>query len=124
MKNPFNPTFGDVPQLFIDKGKSEKLVELIQNSEFARSFFITGVRGSGKTSFMSKVMRDFSKDKNCYAINLINKEDMIETLCSKLTNAIQRVHGTIEAVSVSGISVKTSISEMSNEERLENLLKK
>lgn len=116
MKNPFNPTFGDVPQLFIDNGKSEKLVELIQNSEFARLFFITGVRGSGKTSFMSKVMKDFSKDKNCYAINLINKEDMIETSCSKLTNAIQRVHGTIGAVSVSGISVKTSTSEMSNEE--------
>ena len=35
MRNPFNPTFGDVPQLFIDDGESEKLVELIQNSEFA-----------------------------------------------------------------------------------------
>lgn len=124
MRNPFNPTFGDVPQLFIDDGESEKLVELIRNSDFARSFFVTGVRGAGKTSFMSKVMKKFAEDKNCYAINLINKEDMVDTLCSKLANAIHRIHGTIDSVSVSGVSVKTLLTEMSNEERLESLLRK
>ena len=84
MRNPFNPTFGDVPQLFIDDGESERLVELIQNSDFARSFFVTGVRGAGKTSFMSKVMKKFAEDKNCYAINLINKVSTMSSLLIKL----------------------------------------
>lgn len=39
MKNPFNPTFGDVPALFLDKEQQvTKLVSLIQQSDFARSF--------------------------------------------------------------------------------------
>lgn len=54
-KNPFNPTFGDVPNIFLDKQK--QVDELIQTSDFARSFFITGVRGSGKTSFLTKNIR-------------------------------------------------------------------
>ena len=51
-KNPFNPTFGDVPNIFLDKQKQvDELIQTIQTSDFARSFFITGVRGSRKTSF-------------------------------------------------------------------------
>lgn len=55
-KNPFNPTFDDVPNIFLDKQKQvDELIQTIQISDFARSFFITGVRGSGKTSFLTKI---------------------------------------------------------------------
>lgn len=46
MKNPFNPTFGDVPELFLKSSapnEVEKIKKLITNSDFARSIFITGV---------------------------------------------------------------------------------
>lgn len=36
MKNPFNPTFGDVPRLFIGNGEEEKIIELIRESDFDR----------------------------------------------------------------------------------------
>lgn len=63
MQNPFNPTFGDVPKIYLDTGnQAESLAALIKNSEFARSFFITGVRGSGKTTFMTQVETLLSQD--------------------------------------------------------------
>lgn len=47
--NPFNPTFGDVPKILIDNDpKTTDIYKLVQQSPFARSFFITGVRGSEK----------------------------------------------------------------------------
>lgn len=49
---PLNPTFGDVPKIFLDTDtRINDLISKIKTSDFARSFFITGVRGSGKTVF-------------------------------------------------------------------------
>lgn len=124
MKNPFNPTFGDVPRLFIGNGEEEKIIELIRESDFARSFFITGVRGSGKTAFLNYVMNVFKEDKNCYALTVINKDDLIDTLCSKLENMVYHFQRKVDSISISGISVKSMNTQMSYEERLEKVLDK
>ena len=58
--NPFNPTFGDVPKILIDNDpKTTDIYKLVQQSPFARSFFITGVRGSGKTVLLSHLTKMF-----------------------------------------------------------------
>ncbi|MBN2918198.1 hypothetical protein [Ligilactobacillus salivarius] len=47
--NPFNPTFGDIPELFLQaENNPQDVANLIRESKFSRSFFITGVRGSEK----------------------------------------------------------------------------
>ena len=46
--NPFNPTFSDVPDIFLDRQKQvDDLIQTIKESTFARSFFVTGIRSSG-----------------------------------------------------------------------------
>ena len=87
-----------MPKIYLGKDRPEELAKLIQNSEFARSFFITGVRGSGKTAYMTKVEHLLSKDPNCFCIDLINDNDLIESfinrlkeiLTSKFTNILKK----------------------------------
>lgn len=119
MKNPFNPTFGDVPRLFIGNGEEEKIIELIREGDFA-----AGVRGSGKTAFLNYVINVFKEDKNCYALTVINKDDLIDTLCSKLENMIYHFQRKVDSISISGIPVKSMNTQMSYEERLEKVLDK
>lgn len=62
VNNPFNPTFGDVPKIFLDTDtRINDLISKIKTSDFARSFFITGVRGSGKTVFLNAVAQNWIK---------------------------------------------------------------
>ncbi len=90
MTNPFNPTFGDVPKIYFDtENKVKKLVQTIQQSEFARSFFITGVRGSGKTSFMTQVEHLLQQDERCICIDLINDESLLTSFIQQLSAASQ-----------------------------------
>ncbi|MFR0580794.1 P-loop NTPase fold protein [Limosilactobacillus mucosae] len=90
MQNPFNPTFGDVPKIYLDNGnQAESLAELIQNSEFSRSFFITGVRGSGKTTFMTQVETLLTHDSKCLPISLINDEHLLESFVNQLAHAVE-----------------------------------
>lgn len=90
MQNPFNPTFGDVPKIYLDTGnQAESLAALIKNSEFARSFFITGVRGSGKTTFMTQVETLLSQDLQCLPISLINDEHLLSSFVHQLERAVE-----------------------------------
>ncbi|KOF04734.1 hypothetical protein HF82_11140, partial [Limosilactobacillus reuteri] len=80
-KNPFNPTFGDVPKIYLDTDeRAAKLVTTIKESDFARSFFITGVRGSGKTSFMTQVEHELNKGGWELTINFWFSNSKIRTM--------------------------------------------
>lgn len=81
MKNPFNPTFGDVPKIFLDTdSRVNELISTIQESEFARSFFITGVCGSGKTVFLNAVAHKLRHNPNCYHVNVLNQDNLVLSL--------------------------------------------
>lgn len=51
--NPFNPTFGDVPKIFLDRSKQINIV--IEGFEEPvspyQTTFVYGLHGSGKTTF-------------------------------------------------------------------------
>ena len=57
-------------------------------SEYAnqRTFMITGVRGSGKTVFMTDIQNRFSKQKNWITVELNPAKDMLTALAAKLYN--------------------------------------
>lgn len=62
-KNPFNPSFGRVPRLFLDRSKIVKqLEEDIQDPD---SPFLTtlvyGMRGSGKTTLLTDISHNMMK---------------------------------------------------------------
>ncbi len=107
-KNPFNPTFGDVPKIYLDTNeRAAKLVTTIKESDFARSFFITGVRGSGKTSFMTQVENELSKDKNCHCIDLVNDESLLSSFIDQLGKASKtKIQHIIEELGIKSINFK------------------
>lgn len=133
MKNPFNPNFGEVPQILIQNDETDKLVHLIQESEFARSFFITGVQGSGKTTFLNKAMNEFQNDKNCIDLTITNKEDLVTTLCSTLESEIgvhylinlsyeERLEIVFTQIKNQNKYVVIAIDDMTNTEEIQDFL--
>ncbi|MDF7638275.1 ATP-binding protein [Lactobacillus sp. ESL0791] len=127
MKNPFNPTFGDVPQIFLDKGKQvADLVNLIKESQFSRSFFITGVRGSGKTAFLTQIANEFKQDENCYYVDLLNREGILTSLAHKLDqqlhSRVNRLFNNINTFSIGGLTVGRVVETPEVDEILEELM--
>ena len=71
--NPFNPTFGDVPKIFLDRSK--QLNTVIKGLEEPvspyQTTFVYSLRGSGKTTFLSYISNQMSKKDNWVVINQI-----------------------------------------------------
>ena len=88
MNNPFILTFGREPINFIPR--IDYLQEVKENfySETRpnQAFMITGVRGTGKTVFLSKLASEFEKNKDWIVIDLNPQRDMLESLASQLYN--------------------------------------
>ena len=126
-KNPFNPTFGDVPNIFLDKQKQvDELIQTIQTSDFARSFFITGVRGSGKTSFLTKISEQLQDDPNCYLIDLINENGILTTLARKLYHQngskLSELFDSLNSISIGGVAIEREKEIPNIEIMLEELM--
>ncbi|WEV39949.1 ATP-binding protein [Lactobacillus sp. ESL0681] len=128
MINPFNPTFGDVPNIFLDKNKQvRELVSLIKQSQFARSFFITGVRGSGKTAFLTQLAKKFQQDDQCYYIDLLNRDGILTSLAHKLDHQVHsqtnRAFRNINSFSFGSVSISREVEIPEVDEILDDLLK-
>lgn len=129
MNNPFNPTFGDIPKIFLDTDtRINDLISKIKTSDFARSFFITGVRGSGKTAFLNAVAQKLDQDDNCYRINLINKDNLVASLTKKLAikteSVFQKALNNVNPITVRGINIDLNSSETEYDIVLEKILEK
>ncbi|MDF7669170.1 ATP-binding protein [Lactobacillus sp. ESL0703] len=127
MINPFNPTFGDVPPIFLDKNKQvNDLVKLIKESQFSRSFFVTGVRGSGKTAYLTQLAKQFKQDDNCYYVDLLNRNGILTSLAHKLDHQVHskanRLFNSINSLSLGGVSVSREIEVPEVDEILEDLM--
>lgn len=63
-KNPFRPSFGSVPPIFLDREDMTNTVaeEIKEENSPYRTTLIYGLRGSGKTSFLVDVCNAVEKD--------------------------------------------------------------
>ena len=87
MNNPFNITFGKIPNNSIITRTSE--LEQIYNSfnseqPNSQVYILTGVRGSGKTVAMTVVSDYYANKKEWICVELNPETDMLEQLASKL----------------------------------------
>lgn len=112
IKNPFNPTFGDVPKLFLRSDKTNEvnnIIKMINESDFARSIFITGVRGVGKTSLMMRVVEQLNLNKDFYIVDLINREGILSswfrTLNDEVNSKLKQTIQSINEISIGGIEI-------------------
>lgn len=85
MNNPFELTFGLKPSNYISRLKqSDEIISNFKSKTGNKSFFITGVRGTGKTVMLSHISKQFENEKNWIVIELIPNYDMLEQFASAL----------------------------------------
>lgn len=95
--NPFNPTFGDVPKIFLDRSKQLNTVikSLEESVSPYQTTFVYGLRGSGKTTFLSDISNQMSKKDNWIVINLAVEEDLLITLVkliyARMSNKFRKI---------------------------------
>ena len=86
MNNPFSLAFGNTPYIEIDRSNLEFDIVGDFNSEHSVSnaYMITGVRGSGKTVYMTNICKKLRQDKRWIVIDVSPEEDIIKQIAYKL----------------------------------------
>ena len=112
MYNPFNPSFGEVPSIFIDRSEiARKLIKELDNPNTPyKSTIIYGMRGVGKTTFLTQIGNELSKQKKWIVANLAMGLDLFPYLINELYNqsptSIKKLFSQIEGFSVSVLGLQ------------------
>lgn len=87
-ENPFTMDFGREPTELIPRLKTmDELVSTFTSEVPSQHIaMITGVRGSGKTVFMTSASKRIAERENWIAIELSPEQDLLESLVKKLAN--------------------------------------
>lgn len=85
-QNPFSLSFGRKPVYYISRlYQTEEIVsDFMQEVPSSPIYMITGVRGSGKTVFMTSVMQEFEKNPEWIVLELNANLDLLRGLASSL----------------------------------------
>lgn len=125
-QNPFTPSFGSVPPLFIDKQANvADLIDELKNGQ-PQSYFITGVRGCGKSSYMNKVVNTLKQDKDCVCVAIANTDGLLTSLARKLYRAnhrkMSKLFDVFDSVSIDKLALTRSHELLNVEDMLEELM--
>ena len=93
MDNPFTLTFGKEPLSIINRDYeiNEVYESFISPNPDSHTFLITGVRGSGKTVFMTSIANTLKKDRNWIVCDLSSDFDLIKSLTANLNSKSKAV---------------------------------
>ncbi len=85
--NPYTLTFGQSPAQIISRSlQAEEIVNDFSGEIPSQHIYlITGVRGSGKTVFMTDISRTLKADDGWITIELNPERDLLESLLAKLS---------------------------------------
>ena len=88
MANPYSLVFGMEPPQMIARAMQESIVLDTFTTEKPGNYIymITGVRGAGKTVFLTDISKRLAKEKNWITIELSPEKDMLTQLASRLTS--------------------------------------
>lgn len=94
MANPYSLSFGMEPKEYIKRPETFFEIDNAFSSDNPenRCFIITGVRGSGKTVFLSEISDYFRLKKDWLVVDLNPERDLLESLASKLYDASNLKH--------------------------------
>lgn len=86
MDNPFTISFGYENKNFIKREEEfNKIINEFSSTNItSSSYLILGLRGSGKTVFMSYIASYFNNEKDWIVINLGGKKNILENLTAEL----------------------------------------
>ncbi len=135
MNNPFNPSFGKVPPIYIDRTELiENLVEELKNPDSPyQTTLVYGQRGSGKTSFISALSHEIESNNDYIILNIPSTGNVLRSyvqgIYSKTSKAVQKTLDSLDGISVSIFGVQVEYNKKDNEQInyqlvLEKILKK
>ncbi len=94
-KNPYNLVFGKEPIQVISRASqmSEILDSFAEEPPMQQIYMITGVRGSGKTVFMTEAARELKQDGEWIVVELNSSGTLLEDLAASLAseNALAKI---------------------------------
>jgi len=85
-QNPYSLSFGKEPSQMISRIVQQNTISdtFLSEEPSQHVFIITGVRGSGKTVFMTELAKDFGKRDEWIVAELNPERDMLTALAAKL----------------------------------------
>jgi DNA-binding transcriptional ArsR family regulator len=90
--NPFNLMFGVLPKSYVSRAEQEeRVVATFLNNSYGSLYLVTGVRGSGKTVFITNIAKQLAKNNDWIIISLNTDLNLYEGACAKLVND-ERLH--------------------------------
>jgi len=133
-KNPFNPSFGKVPLVFIDREEYiDEITDGLSDLDSPwQTTMISGVRGVGKTAFLADICRRFERKKQWIVAELPSNGNLMETLVQSVhenaSSDVRKALDSIEGVSVSLLGISAGYSSkpanINYQLLLEKILKK
>ena len=135
MNNPFNPSFGKIPPIYIDRTEQvQELVEELKNPDSPyQTSLVYGQRGCGKTSFMTAICQELEKENTFLVLNIPSSGNIllsyIQGIYSKTSKSIQKMLDSLDGLSLSvfGLQIeynKKESGQINFQILLEKMLKK
>lgn len=128
--NPFNPAFGKVPPIFIDRDQYvHEIAEGISSTNSPmQTTLISGVRGVGKTVLLADICRELESDPEWIVADIPSNGAVMETLIQsvreKASSELKKAIDKIEGVSISLLGVGFSYSAEKSMPNYQLLLEK
>lgn len=125
MKNPFNPSFGRVPKIYLDRQQTiHQLEEDIQDIDSPYlTTLIYGMRGSGKTTLLTDISHAISRRPEWIVVDLTMSDALIPTLIElvykQADSTLKKMLNKINGISVSTAGV-LKIAYQSNQASITN----
>ena len=87
-KNPYSLVFGKNPNQLISRPMQSNLIleTFLDDEPSQQIFMITGLRGAGKTVFMTDIAKQIEKEQDWIVVNLSHENNLLESLASKLSS--------------------------------------
>ena len=87
-KNPYTLVFGKEPKQRIGRtGETATIIENLEDDDPATPvYMVSGVRGSGKTVFLTDISEYFKKEDDWIVVDLSSESDMLDGLASYLAS--------------------------------------
>lgn len=87
-RNPYTLTFGKEPgQLIARVAQSQQVIDsFLEEPSAQQVYMITGIRGTGKTVFMTEIARKIASQDDWICIELNPERDLLTSLAAKLSS--------------------------------------
>lgn len=88
MENPYTTLFGKIPTQIIPRAQQAALItdSFCAEEPNQQVYVVTGVRGTGKTVFMTDVSQSLARDSQWIIEELSIEQDLLESLAAKLNS--------------------------------------